>query len=87
MDTISMSKNPAFKKIRKRRWDAVLIGVAMSIAFAVIIMRFTDYWPCDILGTLKFESILSCSRTPEENVATVYASIQQGVVWVANLTR
>ena len=82
-----MSKIPAVKKIRKRRWDAVLIGVAMSIAFAVIIMRFTDYWPCDILGTLKFESILSCSRTPEENVATVYATIQQCAVWIANLTR
>lgn len=82
-----MSKNPAFKKMKKRRWDAVLIGVAMSIAFAVIIMRFTDYWPCDILGTLKFESIVSCSRSPEENVATIYASIQQAPVWIANLTR
>ena len=56
-----MSKKPAFNKIRKRRWDAVLIGVAMSIAFTVIIMRFIDYWPCDILGTLKFESIVSCA--------------------------
>jgi hypothetical protein len=82
-----MSKNPAFKKMRRRRWDAVLVGVAMSIAFTVIIMRFIDYWPCDILGTLKFESIVSCSRSPEENVATMYASIQQGVVWIANLTR
>ena len=82
-----MSKNPAFKKMKKRRWDAVVIGVAMSIAFAVIIMRFTDYWPCDILGTLKFESILSCSRSPDENVATIYASIQQVPAWIANLTR
>ena len=82
-----MSKEPAFKKMKKRRWDAIVIGVAMSIAFAVIIMRFTDYWPCDILGTLKFESILSCSRTPESNLESVYASIQQGAVWIANLTR
>jgi hypothetical protein len=82
-----MSKKPAYKKIKKRRWDAILIGTAVSIAFAVILMRFTDYWPCDILGALKFESILSCSRSPEENVATVYASIQQGAVWIANLTR
>lgn len=82
-----MNKKPAFKKIRKRRWDAVLIVVAMSIAFAVILMRFTDYWPCDILGALKFESIVSCSRSPEENLGSVYASIQQGAVWIANLTR
>ena len=82
-----MSKKPAFNKIRKRRWDAILVGVVMSIAFSVIIMRFIDYWPCDILGTLKFENIVSCSRSPQENVATVYESIQQGAVWIANLTR
>jgi hypothetical protein len=82
-----MNKKPEYKKMKKRRWDAVLIGVAMSIAFSVIIMRFTDYWPCDILGTLKFESILSCSRTPESNLESVYASIQQGAAWIANLTR
>jgi hypothetical protein len=82
-----MNKKPSFKKIKKRRWDAVLIGVAMSIAFAVILMRFTDYWPCDMLGTLKFESIVSCSRTPESNLDSVYGSIQQGAAWIVNLTR
>jgi hypothetical protein len=84
---VSMNKKPSFKKIKKRRWDAVLIGVAMSIAFAVILMRFTDYWPCDMLGTLKFESIVSCSRTPESNLDSVYGSIQQGAAWIVNLTR
>lgn len=82
-----MSKIPTHKKIKKRRWDAILIGTAMSIAFAVILMRFTDYWPCDIITALKLENIVSCSRSPEENVNTFYASIQQGVVWIANLTR
>jgi hypothetical protein len=74
-------------KIKKRRWDAVLIGTLMSTAFAVIMMRFTGYWPCEIISTLKIEDVLSCSRSPQENLATVYASIQQGVVWIANLTR
>jgi hypothetical protein len=82
-----MSKKPTNKKIKKRRYDAILIGTAMCIAFAVIIMRYIDYWPCDILGTLKFESIVSCSRSPQENMATIYSSIQQGAVWIANLTR
>jgi hypothetical protein len=82
-----MNKKPSFKKMKKRRWDAVLIGMAMSIAFAVILMRFTDYWPCDMLGTLKFESIVSCSRTPESNLNSVYTSIQQGAAWIVNLTR
>jgi hypothetical protein len=74
-------------KIKKRRWDAVLIGTLMSTAFAVIIMRFTGYWPCETISALKIEDVLSCSRSPQENLATVYASIQQGVVWIANLAR
>jgi hypothetical protein len=82
-----VNKKPAFKKIGKRRWDAVFIGVAMSIAFAVILMRFTDYWPCEIISTLKIDNVVSCSRTLESNLGSVYASIQQGAVWIANLTR
>ena len=80
------SKNPR-KKFKKRRWDAVFIGTAMSIAFVVILMRFTGYWPCEIIIALKIEDVISCSRSPQENLATVYTSIQQGAVWIANLAR
>jgi hypothetical protein len=82
-----MAKKPLGKKIKKRRWDALLIGTAMSIAFAVILMRFTGYWPCDIISSLNIENIISCSRSPQENLITIYTSIQQGVASVANLTR
>jgi hypothetical protein len=82
-----MGKKPTYKKIKKRRWDAILIGTAMSIAFAVIVMRFTDYWPCDIISTLRIDDVVSCNRTLESNLGSVYASIQQGAVWIANLTR
>jgi hypothetical protein len=87
-DVISiMKKRPIEKKIKKRRWDTILIGTIMSIAFAVMLMRFSGYWPCDIISTLNIENIISCSRSPEENAATLYASIQQGVAWIANLTQ
>jgi hypothetical protein len=86
-DTASMAKKPLGKKIKKRRWDALLIGTAMSIAFAVILMRFTGYWPCDIISSLNIENIISCSRSPQENLITIYTSIQQGVASVANLTQ
>ena len=85
--TSTMSKKPIEKKIKKRRWDAILIGTIVSIAFAVILMRFSGYWPCDIISALKIENIISCSRSPEENAATLYTSIQQGVAWIANLTQ
>ena len=81
-----MAKKPLGKKIKKRRWDAVLLGTAMSIAFAVILMRFTGYWPCDMITSLNIETIISCSRSPWENLTTIYTSIQQGVASVTNLT-
>jgi hypothetical protein len=82
-----MAKKTIARKIKKRRWDAVLIGTAMSIAFAVILMRFTGYWPCEIISTLNIENMISCSRSPQDNLLTIYTSIQQGVASVANLTR
>jgi hypothetical protein len=85
--TTAMAKKTIARKIKKRRWDAVLIGTAMSIAFAVILMRFTGYWPCEIISTLNIENMVSCSRSPQDNLLTIYTSIQQGVASVANLTR
>lgn len=76
-----------YKKIKKRRWDAIFIGTLMSIAFVVILMRFSGYWPCEIITSLKIEDIVSCSRSPQDNLITLYASIREGVVQIANLVR
>ena len=86
-DPSFMGRKSIEKKARKRRWDSVLIGTAMSIAFVVILMRFTGYWPCEIILALKVEDVISCSRSPQDNMATIYTSIQQGAVWIANLAR
>ena len=86
-DTTSMAKKTIARKIKKRRWDAVLIGTAMSISFVVILMRFTGYWPCEIISTLNIESMISCSRSPQDNLLTIYISIQQGAASIVNLTR
>jgi hypothetical protein len=82
-----MAKKTIARKIKKRRWDAVLIGTAMSISFVVILMRFTGYWPCEIISTLNIENMISCSRSPQDNLLTIYTSIQQGVASIVNLTR
>ena len=82
-----MAKKTIARKIKKRRWDAVLIGTAMSISFVVIIMKFTGYWPCEIISTLNIESMISCSRSPQDNLLSIYTSIQQGAASIVNLTR
>lgn len=75
------------KEVKKRRWDAIFIGTLMSIAFSVLMMRYTGYWPCEIISALKIEDVVSCSRSPQDNLGTIYTSIQQGAVWIANLTQ
>lgn len=84
---IKADKKNLSRKLRKRRWDAIFIGTLMSIAFAVILMRFSGYWPCEIITALKMEDIVSCSRSPQDNLTTLYASIREGVVQIANLVR
>jgi hypothetical protein len=84
---IKTDKKDFNKKGKKRRWDAILIGSLMSVSFVVILMRFTGFWPCEIITALKIEDIVSCSRSPQDNLTTLYASIQEGVVRIANLAR
>lgn len=84
---IKTDKKDSNKKVKKRRWDAIFIGTLMSIAFVVILMRFTGYWPCEIITALKIEDIVSCSRSPQDNLTTLYASIREGVVQITNLAR
>lgn len=40
-------------KPRKRRWDAALVGVGMTIAFSLVMMRLMGYFPCDIVNALQ----------------------------------
>jgi hypothetical protein len=75
------------KKIKKRRWDTIFIGTLMSIAFSVLMMRYTGYWPCEIISALKIEDVVSCSRSAQDNLGTIYTSIQQGAVWITNLAQ
>jgi len=47
------------KTKKKRRWDAVAIGIGMVLAFSMIIMKITGYWPCRIAVTLHIKQV-SC---------------------------
>jgi hypothetical protein len=87
VDGIKTDKRDFNKKVKNRRWDAIFIGKLMSVAFIVILMRFTGYWPCEIIAALKIEDIVSCSRSPQDNLTTLYASIREGLVQIASLAR
>jgi hypothetical protein len=64
------------KKEKKRRWDAILIGIGMVIGFSIIIMKLTGYWPCHIMSALQIKQI-SCNKSIQENVSSILHWIQQ----------
>lgn len=64
------------KKEKKRRWDAIVIGIGMVIGFCIIIMKISGYWPCHIVSVLQIKQI-SCSKSIQENVSSIVHWIQQ----------
>lgn len=51
---------------KKRRWDAVLVGTGMIIAFSIIMTRLTGYSPCDLVDALPVTDA-RCAALVETN--------------------
>src|ERR1051326_6352653 len=66
-------ENKAKKK--NRRWDAVVVGIGMALAFSMIIMKITGYWPCRIATTLHIKQV-SCDKSIQENTSSIIHWIQ-----------
>lgn len=64
------------KTKKTRRWDAVVVGIGMVLAFSMIIMKITGYWPCRIATTLHIKQI-SCDKSIQENTSSTVHWIQQ----------
>jgi hypothetical protein len=68
---------------RKRRWDAILVGTGMVVAFSIVMMRLTGYFPCDIVDALAITDV-TCASWVETHWAafaewfgaTIYSRIQ-----------
>ena len=67
-------------KIKKRRWDGLVIGIFMAIGFSVIIMKLTHHWPCEIIGMVgNIHQISPCDKSIEENLSSLVNWFQQGL--------
>lgn len=64
------------QKLKRRRWDAILVGLGMAIGFSVIIMKYTGYWPCHIIDMLQLHQI-SCDRPMQDNLSSAVHWFQQ----------
>lgn len=76
MKNIRIKNNMENKGKKKRRWDAVAIGIGMILAFSMIIMKITGYWPCRIASTLHIKQV-SCDKSIQENTSSIIHWIQQ----------
>jgi hypothetical protein len=54
---------------KNRRWDAVVVGIGMSTAFVIVLMKLTGYWPCEILS-LRIKEI-SCDKSFQDNIISI----------------
>lgn len=66
-------------KVKKRRWDAVLVGAGMAIAFSIIMMKLTGYFPCDIVNVLQPSAGLNCGSSVESNFSAFFDWSRQTV--------
>lgn len=54
----------------KISWDAVLVAFGMVIGFIIVVMKITDYWPCDILNNLHIGTV-SCDNSIQQNLSSI----------------
>jgi hypothetical protein len=65
---------------KKKRWDAILVGIGMTIAFIIVLMRLTGYFPCDIVNTLQPSTDLNCGDSVESNFAAFFEWSKNSIV-------
>jgi hypothetical protein len=58
------------EKAKKRRWDTIIVGIGMTTALVIVLMKLTGYWPCEILLSLQIEQI-SCDKSIQENMRSI----------------
>ncbi len=75
-DSLEVSRKPQ----RKRRWDAVLVGIGMTVAFGLVITRLTGFSPCDAVDALRITDV-GCRSWVEMNWNTFVEWLQEIVYY------
>lgn len=57
---------------KKKRWDTILVGIGMTVAFIIVLMRLTGYFPCDIVNALQPSTALNCGDSVESNFGAFF---------------
>jgi hypothetical protein len=66
------------RRTRKRRWDAIVVGVGFSIAFALLIAKVAHVTPCEGISYLRIDA-KACNLVSNSNTIVGQISNQHGL--------
>jgi hypothetical protein len=65
-------------RTRKRRWDAILVGAAFSMAFVLLISKVSHITPCEVIDYFKIDT-RTCDLSGNGNSIAGQLSNQYGL--------
>ena len=65
-------------RTKKRRWDAVLVGVAFSLAFVLLITKVAHLTPCEVITYFGIDG-KACLLTSNSNTVEGQLASQHGL--------
>ena len=77
-NNLGLSEQTKKSRTKKRRWDAIVVGVVFSIAFALLITKVAQLTPCEILNHFNIDT-KACNLAGDRNTAIGQISMQHGL--------
>jgi hypothetical protein len=66
------------RRTKKRRWDAIVVGVGFSIAFALLITKVAHTTPCEAINYFDIDAE-ACNLAGNGNTIVGQVSNQHGI--------
>lgn len=63
---------------KQRRWDAIVVGIVFSIAFALLITKVAQITPCEVLNHFSIDT-RTCTIAGDDNTFIGQMSSQHGL--------
>jgi hypothetical protein len=65
-------------RTKKRRWDAIIVGVAFSLAFVLLITKVAHLTPCEVINYFGIDG-KACLLTSNSNTVEGQLASQHGL--------
>jgi hypothetical protein len=65
-------------RTKKRRWDAIIVGIAFSLAFVLLITKVAHLTPCEVINYFSIDA-KECILTSNSNTVEGQLASQHGL--------